>query len=223
MKFLTAKDLVPIILIIAAFAFGLAQYSSLPDQIPSHWNARGEIDQYSSKTFGVLFMPLLALGLYFLLSALPFIDPLRENFKKFGRVYFWIKVAMAVFMVGIYLASLYAAKGVDVSMATGVKIAISLLFIFLGAVMGKIRKNYFVGIRTPWTLANEEVWDRTHKFGGTVFLIAGCLGLLGALLPNDFFFVVIGAILGAVLVVTVYSYVIFVQLRRKQGAGMQKI
>jgi len=223
MKFLTAKDLVPILLVVAAFAFGLAQYPNLPDQIPSHWNARGEIDQYSSKTFGVLFVPLLALGMYLFLSVLPLIDPLHENFAKFGRVYFWIKAAMAVFMVGIYLASLYAAKGVEVSMATGVKVAVSLLFIFLGAVMGKIRKNYFVGIRTPWTLANEEVWDRTHKFGGTVFLIAGCVGLLGSLLPSDFFFVVIGAILGAVLVVTAYSYVIFVQLRRKQGAGMQRI
>lgn len=165
-------------LICLAFLGGLMLYPALPDQIPTHWNVRGQIDDYGSKGFTALGFPLLILGLYFLLTYLPKIDPRKENYLKFASTYNVIKWIIVLFMLGMYGLMLAVAMGYAVKVDLVVRAGVAFLLIFLGNYMGKVRTNYFVGIRTPWTLADEEVWLKTHRFGAKIFVLTGVLGIL---------------------------------------------
>jgi len=165
-------------LILATFLIGLYVYPDLPARVPTHWNIKGEIDGWSSKTFAVWFFPFLNLGIYFMMLVLPNIDPRRENYKRFAGVYNLIRIALQIFLAFIYLFTLYAAFGYEIKVDFFVRFSVSLLFLILGNYMGKIKHNYFVGIKTPWALANEEVWIKTHRFAGPLWVGAGALGML---------------------------------------------
>lgn len=167
-----------VVLICLAFLGGLMLYPALPDQIPTHWNIKGEIDDYGSKNFTALGFPLIILGLYLLLTYLPLIDPRKENYVKFATTYNLIKWIIVLFMLVLYGLMLAVAMGYPVKVDLVVRAGVSLLLIFLGNYLGKVRPNYFVGIRTPWTLADEEVWLKTHRFGAKVFVLTGVLGIL---------------------------------------------
>lgn len=206
----TKKEILPLALIVFIFLVSALFYSSLPDQVPSHWNIQGEVDDWSSKGFFVWFYPLLTLGIYLLMFFLPRIDPLRKNYLKFAPPYFWFRTVLVLFFVLLYLYSLFAALGGQLNINYFIIPAISLLFIVIGLFLPKIKKNYFVGIRTPWTLHSEKVWDETHRIGGRFFVLAGLIALLSLLLPESLsFFVLIGGIMICVLIPVVYSYFAF--------------
>lgn len=209
MKILTKKEFIPITLIILAFIVGLFLYSELPDQVPSHWNAQGEVDAWSGKTFAVLFFPLITLVIYLLMTFIPLIDPLRKNYLKFAKPYFWFRTLFVLFFVSLYFYSLWSAFGAELKINYFMTSAMSLLFILLGVFLPKVKKNYFVGIRTPWTLHSEETWDKTHKFAGKAFIIAGLISLLGNLIPGYSFIIFIIAVLSAAFIPIVYSYFVF--------------
>lgn len=217
MKIITKKELLPVILIFSALAVGFFLYPELPDKIPAHWNAEGEIDAWSNKNFGVFFFPIMTLGVYLLMTFIPLIDPLRKNYSKFVTPYFWFRTVFVLFFVLMYLYTLMAAFGTRLDINYFIVPAISGLFVFIGIFLPKIKKNYFVGIRTPWTIHSEEVWDKTHKFSGKLFVIAGVVGFLSVFFPKYSFIVFISAIVSAALISVVYSYYIF----RKVGGFNQ--
>ena len=204
------KEWYILLLILATFLIGLYFYPDLPAKVPTHWNIRGEIDGWSTKTFAVWFFPLLNLGIYFMMLLLPRIDPRRDNYKRFEGPYNLIRLALHIFFAFVYLLSLYAAFGHEVKVDILVKSSMSLLFIILGNYMAKIKHNYFVGIKTPWTLASEEVWTKTHRFAGPFWVSAGVLGLalsfVRATWAGYLFF---GAIMIMVFIPMIYSYIIF--------------
>jgi len=200
--------------ILATLAAGLLLYPRLPDMMPGHWNIKGQIDGWVSKPFGVLFFPLLNLGLYPLMLLLPRIDPRRENYRRFAGVYRLIRLFLHVFLALLYIVTLLAALGYTLRVDAIVKFAVSLLILVLGNYMGKIKHNYFVGIKTPWTLASEEVWYKTHRFAAPLWVGAGILGMAISVFRqvwlNWLYFaslIVIG------LVPIIYSYFLF----RKTG------
>ena len=199
----------PISLIILAFIVGILLYPDLPDKIPSHWNAQGEIDAWSSKSFGAFFFPGITLGIYLLMTFIPLIDPLRRNYSKFATPYFWFRTLFVLFFVLIYFYTLWSALGTELKINYFIIPTISILFILIGVFLPKIKKNYFVGIRTPWTIHSEEVWDKTHQFSGKLFIIAGVIAFLSLLLPKYTFPIFIIAILSAALISVIYSYFIF--------------
>jgi len=209
MKILFKKELIPIILIALAFIVGFSLYSKLPDQIPSHWNAQGEIDGWSSKNFTVFFFPGITLAVYLLMTFIPFIDPLRKNYLKFAKPYFWFKLLFVVFYVSLYFYTLWSAFGSEIKINYFIVPAISISFILLGVFLPKIKKNYFVGIRTPWTIHSEETWEKTHKFAGKTFIIAGLISLLGVFIVEYSFLIFITAILLASFIPIIYSYFVF--------------
>lgn len=209
MKIITRKELLPISLIILAFIVGILLYPDLPDKIPSHWNAQGEIDAWSSKSFGAFFFPGITLGIYLLMTFIPLIDPLRRNYSKFATPYFWFRTLFVLFFVLIYFYTLWSALGTELKINYFIIPTISILFILIGVFLPKIKKNYFVGIRTPWTIHSEEVWDKTHQFSGKLFIIAGVIAFLSLLLPKYTFPIFIIAILSAALISVIYSYFIF--------------
>lgn len=202
------------IIILAPLAIALYYYPQLPDRLPTHWDIYGNIDGYSGKAFAVWFFPLLNLGLYFLMVLAPKIDPRRENYKRFAGAYRLVRLFLIIFLSGLNLVTLMAGLGYSIKVDLLVKLGVSLLFLIMGNVMGKFQHNYFVGIRTPWTLANEEVWRKTHRFSAKLWVASGIacviLTVLGTIWANYLFFalVVIMCLLPLIM-----SYLFFRQLQ----------
>jgi uncharacterized membrane protein len=207
------KEWYIIILILATLAFGIYLYPQLPDKIPTHWNFQGEVDGWSGKAFGVFFFPLLNLILYPLMILLPRIDPRRQNYIYFSRAYAVIRVTLHFFFAIIYVISLLAALGYPLEISFIVKFFVSLLFVVLGNYMGKIKHNYFVGIKTPWTLANEEVWYKTHRLAAPLWVAAGILGMVLSFFQQIWAsYIMFGSIIVIVVIPMVFSYLFYRQL-----------
>ncbi|MDI6879927.1 MAG: SdpI family protein [Desulfitobacteriaceae bacterium] len=209
------SDLLLLLLILLSFVPGLVLYGQLPERMPSHWNVYGQVDGYSSKAFATLFFPGLNLGMYFLFLVLPRLDPKRKNYALFTSSYNVVRWAIHVFLILIYLVIVVSAlrltqgqPTLDVSRL--VPIGVSVLFIILGNYMGRFRHNYFIGIRNPWTLANEQVWQKTHRLGGKLFVLVGVLGIISVFLnPMLRFGLFMGGVVALLVVTTVYSYWIY--------------
>jgi len=207
MKLYTKKEILPIILILAIFAIGLYFWPFLPERVPTHWNIAGQIDGWNSKNFAVFFFPMLIAGLYLLLSFIPLMDPLKTNIELFGHLYFWFKVVFVLFMGMLYGVTIYAGLGNQVNVGLAVMLGIAVLFLFIGLMMPKIKKNYTIGIRLPWTLHSEAVWDKTHQFGGKLFIALAILMVIIAFLPGPWAFgILIGGIILMLVVLIWYSY-----------------
>lgn len=190
-------------------------YPHLPDRVPSHWNVHGQVDAYSSRFFGAFFEPLLAPFLYLLLILLPLVDPRKDNYIRFASAYAFLRWALLLFMYGLYVVTLLASLGYTVDTSLFVKAGVALLLTIIGNFMGQFRHNYFVGIKTPWTLANEEVWQRTHRLGGRIWVVCGlgCLALspFSAAWSAYLYFALITIM---ALVPMIYSYVIFERIKK---------
>jgi uncharacterized membrane protein len=180
------------------------------DRVPIHWNAAGEIDRYGSKAMGLLLPPLIALGLYVLLLLVPRVDPGRANYATFSDTYLVIRTAVLALITVIYGATTLAARGVQVSMELVAPLAVGALFVVVGSVMGKIRPNWFVGIRTPWTLSSKTSWVRTHRLGGWLFLVVGLAFVFNALTARRWAAGwIVGCVLGMVVILFAYSYFVW--------------
>jgi uncharacterized membrane protein len=189
---------------------GAIIYPKLPDQVPMHWNAAGEIDGYGSPLAGVFGIPLLTLGILLLLLVTPKIDPRKENYAKFSGVYNILKTFLVLFMVFMYIVTLMAAFEHQIKVGLFVKFALGLLFIVIGNYFGKIRHNYFVGIKTPWTLADETVWNKTHRLAGPLWIVAGIVALVVAFFDHPAsFWIFMACLMIAAIIPTIYSYVIY--------------
>lgn len=218
MKILSKKELLPTILIIGIFLVGVWLYPDLPERIPSHWNSQGQVDAWSGRNFSVFFFPALILAIYLLMSFIPLIDPLRKRYKDFEMAYFGIKIILILFLSSLYLFSLFSVFYPNLNINYFIIPGISLLFVVIGVLMPKIKKNYFVGIRTAWTIHSERVWDETHKFGGKIFIAAGIVSFSGILIPQYSFLIFIISAIAAALISIIYSYFIF----RKIGGFKNK-
>ena len=192
-----------IVLAIAAYL-----YPSLPEQIPTHWNIAGEVDDYTPKPWGVLILPLAAVFVFVVMKLIPIISPKGFRTDQFTDVVNIFTVTLVGFMSAVALLVLLAATGRNVHMNEMIFAGVGILFIILGNYLGKVRKNFFLGIRTPWTLASDEVWNRTHRLGGWIFVLIGFFMFLNAFirLPEG---VLIGSIVVVALVPVVYSFVLY--------------
>jgi uncharacterized membrane protein len=198
------------LLIIISIGISLWAYPQLPDQVPTHWNAAGEVDGYSSKLFAVLFGPILLTSIYGMLLGVAKIDPRKENYQKFAGVYRVFVNVTSTFFVAIHIAVIFSGLGYHVHMDWIANIGLGLLFMILGNYLPKVKANYFIGIRTPWTLANETVWAKTHRFGGKVFFIGGVMLIVSAFVTSTFrVFLLISSIVFIAVVPMVYSYFVY--------------
>jgi uncharacterized membrane protein len=165
---------VSLTLVVAAFALAAARYSHLPDAIPTHWNAQGEVNGTTAKPWGPFVMPLMMAATYALLAVTPRISPQGYRMERFRGAFETVQVALLGFLFAL---SALVVLQLPLAMHRLSEGGTGVLLIVIGNVMGKITKNFFFGIRTPWTLANDEVWLRTHRLGGKLFVAAG-LGVL---------------------------------------------
>ena len=160
-------------------------------------------------------LPVLLVVMYFLFELLPKIDPRKENYLEFKKVYSIIKVAIMLVLFSVYILASLSALGYAISISFWVPFIIGLLFIVLENYFGKIRNNYFVGIRTPWTLANEEVWNKTHRLGGKLFILGGLLMMIMDFVTVQVRLPLFNAIILMIAVLPiVYSYFLYRHLKK---------
>lgn len=195
-------------------------YYNFPELVPVHWNIAGEVDRWGSGTAHALGAPLVILGMYLLFLFVPFLDPKKERYSQFRKVYHVFKTLIIGFMALIYFITGFNALGYDLPVAILAPGLVGVLFIVLGNYMGKIKSNWFVGIRTPWTLSSEEVWNKTHRFGGRMFVLAGLIMIIIPFFPVGFkgwlFIISIGIILvGTIL----YSYILYLKETKNKKNG----
>jgi len=208
------KELPIILIIIMMFAASIYFYPQLPDKIPTHWNFKGEIDGYSGKLSGAFLMPVMNIIMYGLFIFMPAIDPKKENYKLFESTYIYFRYLFHIFFLGIHGLIIAAALGYNVDTGRLVTLAVSLLLMLMGNVMGRLKHNYFVGIKTPWTLADEEVWRKTHRLGAILWTAGGLMGVIMSLLRQSMGWVFIAVIAVMTFIPIVYSYVIFSKLKK---------
>jgi len=198
---------IPVVIVLIAVAASAFMYPQLPERIPTHWNSAGEINGYSSRFWGAWMMPLILAATWLLMKALPHIDPHRDNYAKFAGAYEAIVIAVMLLLLGVHLLVLESAVGRAVSLDRVLPAGIGLLFIVIGAVLPRVHPNWFVGIRTPWTLSSNLSWERTHKVGGYLFIAVGAITVLTAMIaPTLTFRVLFGAALVMVIFLFAYSY-----------------
>ncbi|MGI9140927.1 MAG: SdpI family protein [Gemmatimonadaceae bacterium] len=201
---------IPLLVIVLAFGASAAVYSDLPERVPTHWNLSGEVDGWMSREWGAFLMPLILVAQLGLFYVLPRIDPRGANYTKFKSTYDILIITLMIFMLGVHLLILAAAVGVGIPITRIVPAGVGILFIVLGNLMPRMRPNWFVGIKTPWTLSSDRVWDRTHRFSGRLFVVVGALIVLSALLAPALAKPVLGfAPWVLVIAVLAYSYIIW--------------
>lgn len=200
-----------LLIIAATLVYTALMYSRLPDVITTHWDWNGQPNQFSPKNWAVAFAPIAQLAMLLIFVALPAISPPKASPSRFSDTYCHVVLLVEGFMGLLQVLTLEAAvRPVDIS--KWVVCGVLLLFGLMGNVLTRAKRNYWMGFRTPWTLESEEVWNRTHRFGGRLMFACSLVGLLLVLIgvqPMYVFWIVIAAILWPV----VYSYLVFRKLR----------
>lgn len=207
----------PYLLAIAAGIWFYFIYSQLPSTVPLHWNSAGTPDRFAGRS-SLIYLLLLTMVIPVMMDLLPYIDPRRQNYRYFADSYQKIKLGTSCFMVFVFYLSVNTALSPSQKLSTSViSIGLGILFMLIGNYLAKVKNNYFVGIKTPWTLASDEVWRRTHRLGGWLFFIAGFITLIsGQLITGELLFpIFLTVILTAALVPIIYSFLIYRHLFTK--------
>jgi len=210
---MTTKNtsIISLILIALALLAGAILWNQLPDQMASHWNVNDQVDGTMSKFWGVLLMPLITLGMFVLFLIIPGIDPLKANIAKFRESFNLFIVLIIAFMLYIHGLTLAWSLGfTNFKMSTAMLPFMGVLFIAIGFMLRKAKRNFFIGIRTPWTLSSDSVWDKTHQTGSILFMISGVFAIIGGFFGGMIaFWLMFVPLIGSSLFLVVYSYILY--------------
>lgn len=203
-------------IILLSVCIGIYFYPQFPDTIVSHWNAQGQPDDYMSKFWGLFLLPLILAAMAVLFLIIPKIDPLKENIEKFRKYYENFILLMVLFMFYIYSLTIIWNLGIKFDMNRVLLPAFAILFYFCGVLVEKAKRNYFIGIRTPWTLSSDAVWDKTHKIGGKLFKLSGIITLFGIFVPKYAFILIMVSVFSATIYSLIYSYIQYLKERKQK-------
>jgi len=209
------KESVLWVLILLPYLYLATLWQALPDKVPTHFNYEGVADGWSGKNF-ILFIPTgLGAFMYLLMLALPYIDP-KKKLRDMGEKYTSLRFMFTIFfsMLSFYL--LYVTKEGSMKHPNLLIAIIGILFAMLGNYFQAIRPNYFIGIRTPWTLENEEVWKKTHHLAGRLWMVSGILiTILSFIISSNLTLIIVflSMVVVMVLVPVVFSYTAFKKLK----------
>jgi uncharacterized membrane protein len=188
----------------------------LPETIPVHWNAWGKVDGWGNRA-NILWMGALPLVGLILFSLLPRIDPRREAYAKHRKPYLIFQALFVVSSIGVAWLTVAVSLGAKIKMEACIQCGTGLLMIVMGNYMGQLKRNYFVGIKTPWALADDEVWRLTHRRGAWVFIIMGLLMIVSAFLPPGLkVALILVPLIGGIVYIYLYSYLVFRSLKARK-------
>lgn len=172
-----------LLILAASLGASLILYNQMPEQIPTHWNLEGKIDGYGSKQWAAFLLPGMTAGLLLVFSVLPWLSPKRFEVDSFRSTYWFIGLVITATMAYIHGLMLWAAlASTPLDITRALLAGLLIMFGLMGNVLGKVRRNFYVGVRTPWTIASERVWNDTHRLAGRLFVVAALVGLV-ALVP----------------------------------------
>jgi uncharacterized membrane protein len=204
-----------LVIAVVAVAISIWAYPSLPPTVATHWNLRGTPDGFSSRLVAVAIGPFVIVGITLLFNVLPKFDPRRANYLSFLSTYWLFANAVIVFMLIIHAVVIATGLGYAVRIDRLMPLFIGLLFVVIGNYLTRVEPNWFVGIRTPWTLSSDTVWRKTHRTGGGLMVLGGLMLATAAFLPHSALVpLLIGALVVAVVIPVVLSYVLW---KREQG------
>jgi uncharacterized membrane protein len=209
------KEIALWILILLPYAYLLTIWDNLPDRVAIHFGLDGEPNGWSGKT-SVLFLPTIGVGIYFLMRFLPALDP-KKRIEQMGSKYFNLRAMLTLFISLMMIDFLYTIKEGSIKNPNILVALMAAMFAMLGNYLQAIRPNYFLGIRTPWTLESESVWRKTHQLAGKVWMIGGILiFLLSFVITNSKgLSITFGALLFVMIIIPVgYSYSFYQQEKK---------
>lgn len=204
-------SIIVLALVAIAVIAGALLWNQLPELMASHWNVNNEVDGYIPKFSGVFMMPLVTLGMFALFLVLPNIDPLKANIAQFRGAFNLFILLITVFMLyahGLTLAWNLGYQNFD--MGRAMIPFLGILFMFIGYMLRQAKRNFFIGIRTPWTLSSDTVWEKTHRLGSVLFMASGVLAFIGGFFSGQTaFWLLFIPLMGSSLFLVIYSYVLY--------------
>ena len=200
-----------LVMIVAAVILSLGFYNRMPEQVASHWNVNDQVDGTMPRVWGAFLMPLISLVMLGLFLLIPIIDPMKANIAAFRRPFNVFIALIVAFLLYLHVLTTLWNIGVrGFRMSSALLPAMGLLFVFIGLMLRRAKRNFSIGIRTPWTLASDRVWDKTHRLGAPLFVASGALAALGTFFPGPVaFWFVFGPVLVSTLLLLVYSYILW--------------
>ncbi|ASB87538.1 SdpI family protein [Bacillus sonorensis] len=207
------KHIFSLSLILINLLVWVIAYPHISDQVPIHWSSSGEVDRYASKMEAMLTAMGLLVVVYILMAVTPKVDPRKKNYRMFSKTYDILINAMMVLFSLINILMVLSGMGYDLPTSSIVPVLVGALLIIIGNYLPRVRPNFFMGIKNPWTLSSDAIWKKTHRFGAKVFTIAGIF------IAADGLFtigenVILPIILLTVIAPYVYSYMLF---RKENG------
>jgi uncharacterized membrane protein len=207
-------QIITIAIIILSFAIAIYLYPSMPERMASHWNEQGEVNGYMSRFWGLFFMPIFSVGLFLLFILLPRVDPMKKNVDKFRNYFDWFILVFFVFMFYIFMLTLAWNLGKTFNMTRMMLPAMAVLFFYCGVLIKKAKPNWFIGIRTPWTLSNETVWNKTHALGAKMFYLFAVFCIIAAFLEKYAFLLMFIPLILGTLYLVLYSYLEYRKIKK---------
>ncbi len=198
------------ILFAVTFLVALISYNYLPERIPVHFDAAGNIDRYGGR-ISIFLAPAIIVAMILLAEFVRNVDPKRNAYNKFNKQYYMIFFAVSLLMFIIQLYTIAVIMNIKIlNISILMPVAVGMMFTVIGNSMPKFKQNFYAGIRTSWTLSDEEIWFKTHRFGGKIWFAGGIFMMATAILPNNMNFIVFTFLaLVLALLPIIYSYVIY--------------
>jgi len=198
-----------IVALISTFAITIVMFPVMPDVVVSHWNAAGQANGHMSKVWGLFLIPLIMVGCVALFGILPRIDPLGKNYEQFRDYYEGFILVFVTFMFAIQAQIMLWGIGIQISPNHTFPVLLGILFIYLGFLIEHTEPNWFVGIRTPWTLSSTTVWNKTRERGGKLFKLAGIVSVVGIVFQTYAIWFILIPVFAVAIYTVVYSYFLY--------------
>jgi len=200
----------PVIILLTTIGLSFWAYPKLPPEVVTHWNFYGQANGWSSREFHAIFFPALLAAMYGLFVFMPKFDPRSERYAEFSEAYLIMRNSILLVLAVVFAAATFSNLGYGINIGTTVAGVIGLLMIILGNNFGKIKRNFFVGIRTPWTLSSDNVWNKTHRLGGRLFMFWGVFLIFTPWLrPMATLIILLGGLITIIFWLNIYSYLLY--------------
>ena len=208
-KYMKRANVVILAIIGLSFLIGAYFYGQMPEIMASHWNEQGQVNGYMPKFWALFMMPLMSLVLFLFFLIIPKIDPLKANIEKFRNYFDTFIVLMIGFLFYVYLLTIFWNLNWTFNMNLLMLPAIAVLFFYISILLQNAKRNWFIGIRTPWTLSSDNVWEKTHKLASKLFKILAVVMLTSIFFGNYAVVLILVSVFSATIYLIVYSYLEF--------------
>ncbi|MEQ8579513.1 MAG: SdpI family protein [Balneola sp.] len=208
------KEWYMIILLLAPFIASFILWENMPDIVPVHFNAAGEADDFGPKWINAFLLPGITFATYLFLLIIPAIDP-KKRIKNTQKPIAAIRIVISLFLIGVYVMVMMKTFDIEADIGQFILVSVGVLIAITGNYMNSIKPNYFIGLRTPWTLEDPEVWKKTHRFASRLWIIGGLFMAITAFIPTlkGSLYVIVGSVILLAIIPLIYSYQIFNKIK----------